>query len=233
MPRNARVIAPGLPYHITQRGTNRQRVFFTDADRSLYLRLIRENLEEAKAKVLAYCLMTNHVHFVVIPEQEDSLALLFGRANGRYAQAINIRKGRSGHLWQARYNSCPMSERHFWVGLRYVETNPCRAGIVQLPEEYKWSSARNHLTGDPDRSRVLDTAFWERAGGIDAWRDLHNRPLDMDMVTNLRKCTYAGRPFGDSEFLEAMEVRFQRKWRVERTQYQIPESSEKAAAGCP
>ena len=74
MPRNARVVAPGLPYHVTQRGTNRQRVFFTQADRSLYLRLIRENLEEAGVRILAYCLMTNHVHFVLVPDRDDSLS---------------------------------------------------------------------------------------------------------------------------------------------------------------
>ena len=84
MPRNARVVTPGLPYHITQRGTNRERVFFTTGDKVLYLQLIRENMEQAGVQVLAYCLMTNHVHFVVVPEREDSLPVLFGRANGRY-----------------------------------------------------------------------------------------------------------------------------------------------------
>ena len=130
MPRNARVVAPGLPYHITQRGTNRQRVFFTAGDRSLYLSLIRENQAHAGVRILAYCLMTNHVHFVVIPEREDSLAVLFGRANGRYSQAINIRKGRSGHLWQDRFHSCALSESHLEIALRYVEDNPCRAGMA-------------------------------------------------------------------------------------------------------
>jgi putative transposase len=212
MPRNARVIAPGLPYHITQRGTNRQRVFFTTADRSLYLRLIRENLEDSGTRILAYCLMTNHVHFVVIPSREDSLALLFGRANGRYAQALNIRKGRSGHLWQARFHSCPMSNSHFWVGLRYVEANPCRANMVTSPADYPWSSASVHLNGGPDRTSILDLGFWERAGGAPAWVDLHSRDLSPDHIRDLRKCTYAGRPFGEQSFVEEMEVRFQRKW---------------------
>jgi REP element-mobilizing transposase RayT len=109
-------VAEGLPYHVTQRGTNREKVFFSGADCRLYLRLIRENLCDAGAKVLAYCLMSTRVHFVVEAEREDSLALLFGRANGRYAQAVNIRKGRSGHLWQARFCSCPMSEGHLSLG---------------------------------------------------------------------------------------------------------------------
>ncbi len=206
-----------MPYHITQRGTNRERVFFMAGDRALYLRLIRESQEEAGVRVLAYCLMTNHVHFVVIPQREDSLALLFGRANGRYAQAVNIRKGRSGHLWQARYHSCVMSESHFWIGLRYVEANPCRAGLVREPAEYPWSSAAAHLLGTPDRSRMLDLEFWEQAGGAATWAEMHAVEGRQEQLVALRKCTYAGRPFGDEAFVAAMEGRFQRKWRRGKT----------------
>ena len=130
MPRNARVVAPGIPHHVTQRGTNRQQVFFGIADRKLYLQLIRENLGEAGVRILAYCLMTKHVHFIAVPGREDSLAVLFGRAHGRYFQALNIRRGRCGHLWQARFHSCPMSGAHLQAGLRYVESNPRRAGLV-------------------------------------------------------------------------------------------------------
>ncbi len=213
MPRNARVVAPGLPYHITQRGTNRGRVFFTVADRSLYLRLVREHSADAGVRILAYCLMTNHVHFVAVPEREDSLAVLFGRANGRYAQMVNIRKGRCGHFWQARFHSCVLSDTHLEHALRYVEDNPCRAGIAGTPSEYRWSSAAAHLLGEPDRSRVLDLAFWERAGGAATWAELHAYKSNMDQIVALRKCTYSGRPFGEESFVSAMEERFQRKWR--------------------
>ena len=233
MPRNARVVAPGVPYHVTQRGTNRQKVFFTAADRSLYLRLIRENLKEAEARVLAYCLMTNHLHFVVVPEREDSLALLFGRANGRYAQGLNIRKGRSGHLWQARFHSCPMSVSHLWVGLRYVEENPCRARMVEKAEEYRWSSAAVHLGLVEDRSRVLDMEFWEREGGAKAWAELHGRALGSEELSGLRKCTYAGRPFGEESFLKEMEERFQRKWRRAGRGANSRETENKADRGVP
>ena len=165
MPRNARVVAPGIPYHVTQRGTNRQPVFFRLSDRKLYLQLIRENQSAAGVRVIAYSLMSNHVHFVIVPEREESLAILFGRANGRYAQAVNIRLGRCGHLWQARYHSCPMEGAHLWMGIRYVEENPCRAGIVARAEDYRWSSAAAHLRGDGDKSGILDMGYWEQAGG--------------------------------------------------------------------
>lgn len=212
MPRNARVVAPGIPYHITQRGTNRERVFFRIADRKLYLQLIRENLAEAGVRILAYCLMTNHVHFIAVPEREDSLAILFGRAHGRYSQALNIRRGRCGHLWQARFHSCPLSPAHLEVGLRYVEANPCRARMVERPEQYRWSSAAAHLLGERDRTGVLDLQYWQRAGGAQTWTELHARSENLNEIIELRQCTYAGRPFGAKDFIEEMEQRFQRKW---------------------
>ena len=75
--------------------------------------------------------MTNHVHLVLVPERADSLAVLFRRAHGRYSQYLNTRRHRTGHLWQQRYFSCPLSESHHWVALRYVEQNPCRAFMVE------------------------------------------------------------------------------------------------------
>jgi putative transposase len=197
---------------VTQRGTNRQQVFFGIGDRKLYLQLIRENLSEAGVRVLADCLMTNHVHFIAVPEREDSLAVLFGRSHGRYSQALNIRRGRCGHLWQARFHSCAMAPAHVEAGLRYVEANPCRAGMVEHPEQYRWSSAAVHLLGEKDRSGVLDLGYWERAGGVETWAELHAKAENSREIIELRKCTYAGRPFGDAGFIEEMEQRFQRKW---------------------
>ena len=112
MPRNTRCVEPGLPYHVTQRGTNRQRVFYSPTDYKMYLSLVREHMKDAECRVLAYCLMTNHVHVVVVPGRLDSLAVLFRRVHGRYSQYLNTRLHRTGHLWQARFYSCPLSETH-------------------------------------------------------------------------------------------------------------------------
>jgi putative transposase len=212
MARNARCILRGLAYHVTQRGTNRQKVFFSSAHRKTYLKLLERNLDDAGARVLAYCLMPNHVHLVVIPERADSLAILFRRVHGAYAQAVNAGLGRSGHLWQNRFYSCPLSERHLWVALRYVEANPVRAGLAARPEHYPWSSAPEHLS-ERKPSGLVDAGFWERAGGVEMWRQMHASAEGDRQLTLLRRCTYAGRPFGEEEFIIRLEDRFQRKWR--------------------
>jgi putative transposase len=215
MPRNARCVAPGVAHHITQRGTDRQKVFFSVADRHLYLRLVRDHMEQAGVGILAWCLMRNHVHLVAVPEREDSLAVLFRRVHGLYSQAVNIRRGRCGHLWQARFYSCALSEQHLWTALRYVEANAVRAGLVEQPEAYRWSSAAVHLLGVKDKSEVLDLSFWTRAGGVERWRALHGEVLSGTELQQIRQCTYSGRPFGDDAFLSLMESRFDRVWRRE------------------
>lgn len=213
MPRSPRCVVPGLAYHVTQRGTNREPVFLTDADRKCYLRLLRDNLDETGVRVFAYCLMRNHVHLVLEPARDDSLAVLLRRANGHYAQFFNALHGRSGHLWQSRFYSCPLSLRHLWTALRYVEQNPVRAGVVSGPAEYRWSSARMHLLGEVDRSGLLDVDFFQEQGGVQRWRDLHDEPENPAQVRLLKRCTYSGRPFGEEEFVQEIEERFHRRWR--------------------
>ena len=99
-------------------------MFFAPSDYKTYLSLVREQVEESGTRVLAYCLMTNHVHLVVVPERPDSLAVMFRRVHGRYAQYLNARRQRTGHLWQQRYFSCPLLESRHWIAIRYVEQEP-------------------------------------------------------------------------------------------------------------
>ena len=213
MPRNARCVLPGTPYHVTQRGTDRQRIFFLNSDRELYLHLLQRNLATTHVRLLAYALMPNHVHAVVVPERDDSLARLFRRVHGRYAQYINTRRDRCGHLWQGRFYSCPLSFSRLPTALRYVELNPCRAGLVDQPEDYRWSSAATHLNGVADPFGILDLRFFDDAGGVDTWQGMYDEPMTDEIVEDLRNCTYAGRPFGDEEFIVDMEARFGRVWR--------------------
>ena len=213
MPRNQRCVAPDQAYHLTQRGTNRQRVFFTDSDRSAYLRLMALNLSDAGVRLLGWCLMRNHVHLVAVPEREDSLAVLMRRVNGRYAQMVNARMARSGHLWQNRFYSCALSPSHLRRALVYVERNPVRAGVVGSPELYKWSSAAAHLGLVKDRYSLLDNEFWLDSGGAAGWVELLGSEESTSELRLLRRCTYAGRPYGEEEYVALMEARFGREWR--------------------
>jgi putative transposase len=119
-----------LAYHVTQRGTHQQRVFFSASDRTACLGLLQQILADTETRVLAGCLMTNHIHLVLVPGREKSLQSLLRRVHGRYAQMVNAKRLRSGHLWQNRYYSCALSTSHLRRVLAYVERNPVRAGLV-------------------------------------------------------------------------------------------------------
>ena len=150
MVRLARITLPEIPYHVTQRGNRRQPVFFRNDDYRMYLRLLREQSERWGLRVWAYCLMTNHVHLLVVPETEQSLIRGLAETHRRYTCYVNFRKGWRGYLWQGRFASGPLDEGHLVAAMRYVERNPVEAGMVQTAMEYPWSSARAHGTGQPD-----------------------------------------------------------------------------------
>ncbi len=214
MPRNPRCVWAGVAYHVTQRGVDRGDVFFSHADRETYLHLVLENLNDAGVRVLGYSLMTNHVHWVVVPEREDALAVLFRRVHGRYAQYINARRRRTGHLWQNRYFSCAVATEREEIALRYVEWNPVRAGMAETPQAYRWSSAAAHLTGrGSEKIPLLDWEYWESRGGARGWRMLLEELQDVRDVQRMRRATYAGAPVGSAAFVKEMEERFGRQWR--------------------
>ena len=116
MPRAARVVIPGYPHHVTQRGNNRQEVFFVDSDRGVFLGQLAQAAERFELVIEGYCLMTNHIHLVATPKREDSLAGCLKRVNQLYAQQVNRLHGRSGHLWQDRFFSCTLDRGHFSLG---------------------------------------------------------------------------------------------------------------------
>ena len=212
MPRMARVVVPGVAHHVTQRGNNRQAVFFTDDDRQLYLTLLREQSRRHNLTVLGYCLMRNHVHLVVVPEFDWSLAKTLAAVHLKYAQFINRRHGRSGHLWQNRFYSCPLDSEHELAAVRYVERNPVRARLVRLPWRYHWSSAAAH-TGEADASGVLDRATCRKRFSPAQWRRILQQPEDETMVLRLQRCTFNGRPLGTDRFVVKLESLLNRRLR--------------------
>jgi putative transposase len=199
MARLSRVVAVDTPHHITQRGNARQYVLETDADRPVYLDLLRRNCRLEHLSLLGYCLMSNHVHLIAVPERDDSLRLALKHTHGRYAAYFNARCASSGHVWQGRYYSCPLDPPHLWAALRYTELNPVRAGIVAAPAAYPWSSAAAHR--DDCADDALDMQPWRREWTPAAWRaylDAAVAPLEADAI---RRSTHTGRPLGGPDFV--------------------------------
>jgi putative transposase len=212
MPRIARVVVPGIPHHITQRGNRRQNLFFSDADRQEYLRLVLEYSVQAGLMIIAYCLMTNHIHLIGIPALEITLAKVFKPVHTQYAQHFNKIVGCCGRVFQSRFFSCPLDDDHRWRAIRYVERNSVRAGMVVRAEDYPWSSARAHcgLTTDPLLSNLPDL----KPPADNNWSDWLKDPDGENVLINLRLCTRTGRPFGSDAFVAQLENRLGRKLRA-------------------
>lgn len=204
MPRLARIAIPGVPHHVTQRGNNRQDVFFADEDRSFYLEWVAKYAREAGLDILGYCLMTNHVHLVVVPREEDSLAEGLGRAHWRYSQMVNRLHGRSGHLWQGRFFSCALDEPHAYRALAYIERNPVRAKMVRRAWEHPWSSAAAHV-GAVGAPPWLEMGRWSRWTDAAPWKAELQRDAKED-VEAVRFHTRRGRPLGSDAFVAKMEA---------------------------
>jgi len=201
MARLARVVVPGFPHHITQRGSRRQPTFFAPDDYRLYLRLLRDRLPAAEVALWAYCLMPNHVHLVVVPAGDQSLAQLFGGLHKEYARRVNARLGWQGHLWQERFHSCCMDEQHAQAAVRYVELNPVRAKLVERPDQWPWSSVHGHL-GRRDDTLLTASPSLPRRGDWDAYLAVETKVAD-----EVRRGTHTGRPVGDEGFLQELETR--------------------------
>jgi putative transposase len=202
MPRIARIVVPGCPHHLIQRGNRRQRVFFSDEDRAFYLTLLgREALKHGIA-IWAFCLMENHVHVVAVPRRKDSFARGFGEAHRRYTLVVNMREGWKGFLWQGRYISYPLDGPHVYSALRYVERNPVRAGVVAAAEAYEWSSARAHVRRESHP--LLTPCALEKA--IPDWSEYLRANDDPKVVQEFIRHELTGRPLGAEEFVKRLEV---------------------------
>ncbi len=211
MPRVARTVIAGCPHHVTQRGNNRQDVFFAAEDYDLYLQILQRKAAEFGVAIDGYCLMVNHVHLVVTPSTEQALAQAIGRTHWLYSQTINRLHGRSGHLWQNRFYSCALDDGHFWTAMAYVERNPVRARLVRKAWRYKHSSAAAHVSGQ-DAAGLLDLAAWRERRPPD-WQAVLEDRQEGPAVERMRRHTSRGRPLGSDRWLAKMEARLGRRLR--------------------
>ena len=229
MPRQARVVAVGVPHHITHRGNNRQDVFLSDEDRRRYQNLIRERLEPCGVALLGWCWMTNHVHLIAVPQRPDSLARLVRSAHAVYTQEFNRRYERSGHLWQSRFFSCALGRDHVLTALAYVDRNSLRAGMVGRAEAYPWSSALAHLSGS-DEAGILDFGELRQVREFGNWREQMDAPMEAYAIERLRLSTQTGAPIGSREFVAELGKKFHRNVELRKRGGQPKKASATAAS---
>ncbi|WP_448875113.1 transposase [Desulfobulbus propionicus] len=210
MPRRPRLILPGVPLHIIQRGNNRQPCFHADGDYRFYLEWLREYSLMSGCAIHAYVLMTNHVHLLLTPQEATGAAMLMKRLGQRYVQYVNRVYHRSGTLWEGKFRSCLTQEDHYLLACqRYIELNPVRAGMVRSPEEYRWSSFRANGWGEPDP--LLSPHPVYEALASDPTRRQHNylcelfrHELGPGLIDHIRKATNGNFSLGTSQFTEEL-----------------------------
>jgi len=209
MARIARVVVPGYPHHVTQRGSRRQPTFFCEEDYQLYLNVVAESCRRHGVEVWAYCLMPNHIHMIAMPSASEALSKALGFAHRKYAMRVNAREGWTGHLWQERFSSFVMDESYLLAAVRYVELNPVRAGLVDHPQDYRWSSVKSHLNNTDD-VLVKVAPMLER---VTCWSSF----LEVERsVVEIKSHTNTGRPLGHNDFVSGLEKIVKRPMRPQK-----------------
>jgi putative transposase len=212
MARFARVVHPECPYHVVHRGNRRLSIFPRPTDRDTYKHWLAEYSRRYRLEIWAYCLMPNHVHLVVVGRDRSSLARTIGNAHRQYAAHLNRAMNWTGHLWENRYFSTPLDERHLWAAVRYVENNPVRARLVDRAENFSGSSAVPHVLGLRDRLLSPRRPF---PGSIENWSEWLALGLDDDLdsepIREIRANSRTGRPTGDSAFIRSLEEQLGRQ----------------------
>lgn len=216
MARRPRLAVPGIPWHIIQRGNNRSACFYTDDDYQRYLETLHEQAARVGCHVHAYVLMSNHVHLLLTPQEQDSAACLMKHLGQRYVQYVNRTYRRSGTLWEGRFRSClTQGEEYVLACYRYIELNPVRANLVPHPRDYRWSSFQANangirdalLTPHPEYLRLGPTAQERQT----AYQSLFRAHLDPDRIRAIREATNGNFVLGGSRFQQDIALRLERR----------------------
>ncbi|WP_273455536.1 transposase [Nevskia ramosa] len=201
MARLPRMVLPGTPHHVTQRGNRRERIFFSDTGYALYRDLLAESCKLNGVEAWSWCLMPNHVHLILVPSTEVSLARALGETRRRYTGFINARNRQTGHLFQGRYGSMAMDEAHLIMAALYVAMKPVKARLVDRPDDWPWSSVRAHLAGTDDEL-VRVRPRLDRAGDFAGFLDCGESD---DNMTDFYQGQAIGRPPMSVDALQQLE----------------------------
>ena len=193
MPRAARASGGGICYHVINRGNGRRQVFHKDGDYQAFLKAIGHACIEVPLPVLAYCLMPNHFHLVVLPRADGDLSRWMHWVQNTHVRRYHQHHRTSGHLWQGRFKAFPIqADEHLLTVLRYVERNPVRAELARLAEQWDWSSARFWKEG-ADRPSFLVPGPVKRPRDWFGWV---NQAVTPGEVEALRRSVNRGSPYG-------------------------------------
>jgi len=204
MPRPPRIIVPRIPHHVTHRSSHQKNLFFSYFDRIEYLAILKKQCLRTGLIVDGFCLMDNHVHLIVTPPTEESLSSAIGQTACQFSRAKNLHKKLTGHVWERRFYSCPMDDSHYISALLYVDYNPVRAGLVESPADWLWSSAKAHLGGD-DFTGLIDPHRWKKLSQKIGWAELMEQSQDSVFAETIERYTETSRPLGDKVFLRRIE----------------------------
>ncbi len=212
MPRKTRNYLVGMPYHVVQRGNNREPCFIEPENYRFYLQLWEDVSQRYGVDVHAYCLMTNHIHFLVTPRQAAALSNTMKVVGSRYAQSINLTYGRTGTLWEGRHRSSLIQQENYLLACyRYIELNPVRAGMVKHPGDYRWSSYGTNAWGKPSWIQPHDeylTLGTEPEARQSTYRELCRISLNNEDVHKIREGTQYCHPVGNDRFCRMIEKRY-------------------------
>jgi len=205
MPRRPRIILPDVPLHIIQRGNNRQPCFAAEEDYRYFLDQLEEIAPKAGVQVHAYVLMTNHVHLLLTGERSDSAGQFMKALGQRYVSYFNRAYNRSGTLWEGRFRSCLVQqETYLMTCMRYIELNPVRAGMVERPADYPWTSYRINAQGEKSTlvkpHRLYEMLGPDSESRCQAYRELFRYQLEPGLVDTIRQTTNGNVVLGDSQF---------------------------------
>ena len=209
MSRLPRIIVPGIPHHVTQRGNRRERIFMEDDDYALYRDWLAQACRSNGVEVWSYCLMPNHVHLILVPADETGLSRAVGETHRRYSGYINARLRVTGHLFQGRFGCVAMDESHLMAAFRYVALNPVKAKLAVTPADWPWSSTPAHLRRQDDGLVTVRPLL----ARVEGFAELLELPADTERVAALTKGQTIGRPLMSDQELAELEKRLGRTLR--------------------
>jgi len=216
MARLPRFIITDQPQHVIVRGNNRTEIFCADADYAFYLEKLKLACDKHGCSLHAYVLMTNHVHLLITPHSEHSLAKTMQMLGRYYVQYYNYCYRRTGTLFEGRYKAALIdSEAYLITCMRYIELNPVRAGMINEPSDYPWSSYHHNALGQPD-NLVIPHPEYLRLGQTNeasqtAYRELYKHHIPENFVTEIRDATNKAWVLGNGRFKQRVQDQLGRR----------------------